>query len=94
MAILLYVKDGKSPGNITRTQDVSLQFVKDEYFGCKKRFLASPEEGLPPFNPEIGTASEDSDPCYVVLKIIEEEAGSPEFNRPGYYLVEGVTPWL
>ena len=92
MAILIHVKDGAKPGNITRTQDVSLAFVTDEFYGYKMKFLSPLSEGLPPFNPEMGPAAQVSDPRYVVLKITESDAGSPPFDKPGYYLVEGADP--
>ena len=92
MAIMYYVKDGAPPGNVTRSQDVSLKFVIDEFYGSKKRFLSPLSEGLPPFNGEVGPANQDSEPRYVVLKITERETGPPEFNKPGYYVVEGALP--
>ena len=92
MAILIHVKDGAKPRNYTRTQDVSLAFISDEFYGFKMKFLSSLSEGLPAFNEEMGPAAQFTDPRYVVLKITESEAGSPEFAKPGYYLVEGADP--
>ena len=92
MALLIHVQDGAKPGNITRTQDISVALISDDFYGCKMRFLSPLSEGLPPFNPEMGPAAQFSEPRYVVLKITESEAGSPQFDKPGFYLVEGVDP--
>ena len=92
MAIMYYVKDGAPPGNVTRSQDVSLKFVIDEFYGSKKRFLSPLSEGLPPFNAEEGPANQDTEPIHVVIKITDMEAGSPEFEKSGYYVVENALP--
>ena len=92
MAILIHMRGGAPPNNITRTQDVSLDFISDEFYGSKMRFLSPLSEGLPPFNAEEGPADQESEPRYVVLKITEVEAGSPEFKESGYYVVEGAQP--
>jgi hypothetical protein len=92
MAILYHMRDGAPPKNFTRTQDVSLEFISEEFYGDKKRFLGPISEGLPPFNAEAGPADQNSEARYVVLKISESEAGSPEFAKPGYYLVVGAYP--
>ena len=89
MAIMYHMRDGAPPKNFTLTQDVSLEFLSVEFYGSKMRFLGPISNGLPPFNAERGPADQDSDPRYVVLKITEREAGSPEFEKSGYYLVEG-----
>ena len=56
MPIMYYLRDGSPPGNVTRSQDVSLKYVMDLFYGCKKRFLSPLSEGLPPLNPEMGPA--------------------------------------
>ena len=91
MALLIHMRDGTSPKNFTRTQDVSLEYISEEFYGDKKRFLSPLSEGLPTFNAEMGPADQDSEPRYVVLKITEDEAGSPEFEKSGYYVVEGAS---
>ena len=92
MAIMYYMKDGAPPGNVTRSQDVSMKFVEEEFYGSKMRFLSPLSEVPAPFNAEAGPADQDSEPIYVVLKITENEVGTPDFEKPGYYLVEGELP--
>jgi len=92
MAIMYHMRDGTPPNNFTRTQDVSLEFLSVEFYGNKMRFLCPLSEGRPAFNAEMGPADQDSEPRYVVLKITENEAGSPEFGKSGYYVVEGAQP--
>ena len=92
MAILYHMRDGTPPNNLTRTQDVSLEFIRDDFYGWKKRFLSPLSKGRPTFNAEMGPANQVSEPRYVVLKITEGEAGSAEFEKSGYYVVEGAQP--
>ena len=92
MAIMYHMRDGAPPNNFTRTQDVSLEFIIDEYYGSKMRFLSPLSKGRPTFHAEMGPADQASEPRYVVLKITEGEAGSPEFEKSGYYVVEGAQP--
>lgn len=94
MATMYYIRDGAPPNNITHTEEVSFDFIKDHFENVPKKFLSSISSEPPVFNASEGAANQYAEPRYVVLKILEKEIESSEFDRSGFYVLENVSPKL
>lgn len=94
MATMYYIRDGTPPNNITHTEEISLDFIKDHFEDVDKKFLSALSNEPPVFNASEGAANQYSEPRYVVLKIFEKEIDSSEFDRSGFYVLENVSPKL
>ncbi len=94
MATMYYIRDGAPPNNITHSEEISLDFIKDHFEDVDKKFLSSLSNEPPVFNASDGAANQYSAPRYVVLKIFEKEIASSEFDRSGFYVLENVSPKL
>jgi len=94
MPNIYYLRDGAPPNNVTCVKKIDLEYIKENFNSSSFKYLAPISNEPPIINAHMGAANEYSSPNHVILGIFPKDIELSQFEKPGFYVVEDVTPKL